>query len=401
MSPEETAESYRQTCDDEIDLVQLLQILVKRKWVIVGFTLFCLLVGGAYAFLSSANYKYTTTLQVGTILVEGKDSVERASIESASSVKLKLEKVYIPTAISQLSSRYAGRLADATVKEQKNSSILLIESTGSVADGKLFKELHTMIVSTLIENHREEISVLKRQYEILADRASLTLKDLENPKIYGVHEKKLQRQIEMGKMELAQFDAENSLMLAKKTGIKKTEKLLQKQISQIAENLKLSYEKRATAISETDDATKAMTFLLLNAEIQKNEQELATLKERLYVSLGNEKQNLESQIARNRRDRELQVTKNEEYKSQLLQFHAKRLSEQEQQRNTIAAARNKINLYRDTNALNIALRSNRPVGPRKSLILALAGMLGLMGGVMLAFIAEFLAKVRAQQTVRD
>ena len=136
---------------------------------------------------------------------------------------------------------------------------------------------------------------------------------------------------------------------------------------------------------------------MLNAEIQQNEQKLAALKERLYVKLENEKQNLESQIAKNLRNKELQVTKNDEYQSQLLQFHAKRLSEQEQQCNTIAAAKNKINLYRDAKALNIALRSNKPTGPRKALILALAGMLGLMGGVMLAFFAEFMAKVRAQQ----
>ncbi|NOQ51057.1 MAG: hypothetical protein GQ578_02400, partial [Desulfuromonadaceae bacterium] len=39
----------------------------------------------------------------------------------------------------------------------------------------------------------------------------------------------------------------------------------------------------------------------------------------------------------------------------------------------------------------------KPIKPKKTLIVALAAMLGLMGGVMLAFFAEFMVKVRQQQ----
>jgi uncharacterized protein involved in exopolysaccharide biosynthesis len=43
----------------------------------------------------------------------------------------------------------------------------------------------------------------------------------------------------------------------------------------------------------------------------------------------------------------------------------------------------------------------KTIKPKKTLIVALAAMLGLMGGVMLAFFAEFIAKVRKQQQVPE
>ena len=39
----------------------------------------------------------------------------------------------------------------------------------------------------------------------------------------------------------------------------------------------------------------------------------------------------------------------------------------------------------------------KPIKPKKMLIVALAAILGLMGGAMLAFFAEFMTKVRQQQ----
>ncbi|MFN3885313.1 MAG: GNVR domain-containing protein, partial [Rhodocyclaceae bacterium] len=37
----------------------------------------------------------------------------------------------------------------------------------------------------------------------------------------------------------------------------------------------------------------------------------------------------------------------------------------------------------------------KPSKPKKALVLALAAVLGMMGGVMLAFVAEFVAKAKA------
>ncbi len=382
--------------NDEIDLVRLFQIIVKRKSLMLFFLILCLLAGFSYVYVTESIYEYATTLQVGTALSEGKDAINRSQIEGSTSVGLKLEKVYIPAAVLQLEKKYNTRIAKTKAKEQKNSDIVLITSKGSADDGLLLKELHQAVVAPLIVSHRNMITAPQKKYEILVQRSKLILKDLEDPKLFELKEKSYQRKIEAAQMELSRYDDQKELLLANKVGLAETRKLLDKQINFIEENLKFSYEKRNSAISEATDATKAMTFLVLNNDIQQSENRLAVLRERLHVTLESNKQEIFSELAANQRARKLQVTKVEEAKSQLIQLQTQRLSDQEQQKNTIASAENKINYYQNTKALNVAIRSSAPVGPGKPLILVLAGILGLMGGVILAFIAEFALKVRQQ-----
>ncbi len=387
--------------DDEIDLVQLTQILLKRKYLILGVTVFCLFIGGGYAFLKEKTYLYTTSLQVGEVLTVGKDATKKTAVESPPSVKLKIEKVYIPAAIKQLPSDGSEKLISGDVKTQKNSNIIFIESKGKSSDQQIISQFHSLIISPLINNHRDAVAALKKQFELSADSAELVLKDLENPVIYGAEERKRQQLVESAQLKLAEFDDRKKLLLANKAGLGETGKLLIKQIKDIEKNLELSRTKRNRAISETTDATKAMTFLLLNNDIQQNENRLAALNERMYVKLENEKHVLDGQLAANQRGREEQVAKIDELKSQLTRWKARRLSGLEKQRNVISVAKNKVDMFRNTKPLGLAIQSIKPVGPRKALILALSGILGLMGGIMLAFFTEFMAKVRQQQREID
>ena len=400
MSEKKTESLLHQVADDEIDLVQLFQILLKRKSLIAVITLLCLLIGLGYALLKKPIYEYTTAVQIGTALVSASETASRHWIEESTSVKLKLDKVYIPAAINQLSGKYSGHIASAVVKESKNSNILLIASKGAAEDVQFFKDLHTIAVAPLIANHRELIAASKNQYELLAQNSKLILKDLEDPKIFGIDEIAIKGAIESAQLDLAGIQDQKKLLLANKSGLEETKKLLHKQIGQIEVNLKLSYSKRDKVISEVSDEAKAMTFLMLNSDIQQNENRLAMLRERLNVNLENEKQKIKGQFAQNLRLQQSQMTKIDGFKNQLIQLQAQRSSNQDKQRNAIATAENKINLYQDTKVLGFAMRSLIPLGTGRSIIVVLAGMLGLMGGVMGAFFAEFITKVlRAQKTV--
>ena len=152
--------------DDEIDLVQLTQILLKRKYLILGVIVFCLLVGGSYAFLKERVYLYTTSLQIGEVLIDGKGSTKKVAIEAPPSVKLKIEKVYIPVAAEKLRTNGENRLVKAVVREKKNSNIIFVESKGNSADQQTISQFHSLIISPLIENHRDGVSALKRQFEL-------------------------------------------------------------------------------------------------------------------------------------------------------------------------------------------------------------------------------------------
>lgn len=85
---------YREFTDDEIYLVQLFQILLKRKNLIIVVVLICLAAGIGYALLKKSVYEYTTTVQIGTAMVGNGESAAKTGIEDSPSVELELEKVY-------------------------------------------------------------------------------------------------------------------------------------------------------------------------------------------------------------------------------------------------------------------------------------------------------------------
>lgn len=403
MNKHEYESLSRQAADDEIDLVHLVQVLLKRKYLILGIFIFCIFAGGGYALLKEPVYEYTTILEIGTILAGAGDgdgdgeTVKRTGIETSAGVKSKLEKVFIPMAVAQIKERHKGQLFSADVKEQKNTDIILISSKGRLEDGHILEDLHAMAVSPLIANHHEYIASQKRGHELLVERARLILKDLEDPRLFEIKEKNLHIKIESAQMALTGLNEQGLILLAEKTGLDKTRQLISKRIKRLKASLAFSYEKRDSAIDEVDDAANAMSLLILSSEIQQSENQLIKLEERLFVELENKKQQLTARLADNQRTQKLQVQKIEEKKSQLLQLKVGRESDQQQQHNTIAATKNKMNLYKDTKTLSLAMPSIMPVNPGKPLILALAGILGLMGGIFIAFMAEFIAKVRQQQ----
>ena len=401
MSNQEFEINQCQVVDDEIDLVQLFQILLKRKYLIFCFFVFCLFGGGVYAFLHKPTYEYSTNLQIGSTLVGNEASFKVVKIEPSAVATAKLENVFIPAAIQKLSIKSADRLYSASVKALKSGGLIQIISKGGSEDEQVYDKLHTLIITPLIANHHDLVDVTVKQYRLLVEKAKLDLNEMQNPSLLKLQEKELLREIEIAEMELSGVVDQRLQLLANKAGIEETKKIVEKQIKETQRNLVLSYEKRKAAVAEVDDATKAMSFLMLNSDIQQNETRLATLTERLLVGLQNGQQQIENKFSENKRAQQLQLTRVEEAKVELEQLWQQRLIQQERQINVITVAENKIDFFQDTKALSLAVRSARPVGTGKSLILALAGMLGLMGGVMLAFLAEFMTKVRQQQARSD
>jgi len=83
--------SVPRVCDDEIDLVQLFTILIRRKFLICGVVIICLIIGAALAFLRSPSYAYSTVIEIGSI-IKNMAIGDVNSIEEPSAV---LEKVKV------------------------------------------------------------------------------------------------------------------------------------------------------------------------------------------------------------------------------------------------------------------------------------------------------------------
>jgi LPS O-antigen subunit length determinant protein (WzzB/FepE family) len=398
MNSQQPENNYPACADDEIDLVDLFLVLWRRKVMIVLFTLVCLLVGGLYAFTQTQTFRYVTALEIGTIFDGSGAQSGKTLVESLDVVKIKLDEVYIPGAVRQLSTEESDspRLK-AEAKAQKDSNIVLLSSVGAIENQASIAALHTETTSPLIENHNRMVAAAMQEYKLKAERAKLELRELNDPDIYLFDEKVLKGDIEKAKAQLDELDNQKELLKAQKKRLQTTQEILKQQVEKTEKQLKAAYANIPDATNEATDEPKALTFLMLNSQIEQNERRLADLQERLQVETENEKQLFDNKLSSNLSDIELQKAKVNELQSKLSKLRAERKSEISKQQNAIADAESKLELYQYTKTLGIAQRSLDPEGPRKALILALAGVLGLMGGIFLAFGAEFMVKVRRQQ----
>ena len=382
--------------EDEIDLVQLFLVLKKRKYLILCVLVICIGTGLGFCLLRTPTYEYTTTLQIGTTL-EGEDGqLVKKSLESIDVAAVKIEKVYLPAVINSVMNDL-GRMVSGKITVQKNSDILLLRSEGKADEQAFYQDIHERTVNPLVEDHWQLMTAARKQYELMVEKATLTLKKLEDPRIYLFEEKVVEGQIKEAQAKLAEYDDQKKFLEDKEKRLTESQHLLQEQIVKIEKTLALAYANRTKASDEARDEAKALTFLMVNNQIEQNENRLAGLRERLHVQLENDRQQLDVNQAENRRNWGLQKDRVAELQSQLVRLKAMHETQLSLQRNAIADAQSKVEIYQPTRALNLAVRSVSPKGPGAFMVMVLSGLLGLMSGVMLAFIVEFMNKVRQQQ----
>ena len=386
--------------EDEIDLVQLFLVLKKRKYLILCVLVICIGTGLGFCLLRTPTYEYTTTLQVGTTLGGDDAQVEKKSLESVDIAAIKIEKVYLPAVINSVMNDM-GRMVSGKVTVQKNSDVLLLVSEGKAEEQDFYRNIHERIMSPLVEEHRQLMAAARKPYELMVEKTTLTLKELEDPRIYLFEEQVLEGKIKEARAKLAEYDDQKKFLEDKEKRLTESKRLLQEQITKIEETLVLAYANRAKASDEARDEAKALTFLMVNNQIEQNENRLAGLQERLHVHLENDRQQLEVQQAENRRIWDLQKDRIAELQSQLVRQKATHETQLSLQENAISDAQSKVESFQSTRIMDSAVRSVNPKGLGASLIMVLAGMLGLMSGVMLAFIVEFMNKVREQEMTKE
>jgi len=146
--------------DDEISLVELWLVLVRRrKIVLIAFSL-CLTLGTMLAFSAPTKFIFSTTIelaQVGSKLVE-----------PVASVLVKLEENHIPFA---LSAENASELFGVDVKHPRGSKALIFTSSGLVTDAEQIRKVHQLILDLLIKDQRILIDALdtprRNEYSLL------------------------------------------------------------------------------------------------------------------------------------------------------------------------------------------------------------------------------------------
>lgn len=328
--------------EDEISLIDLWLILARHQKVFWAILSLSIVAGVLYALLAPKIFNYTTSIEIGTRVQKEVIS----PIEDPQTVLAKIQESYVPLVLNenQKANQVENIKYDIKTRVPKDSQLVVLESKGPEKVAPVYLDLHNNVVSKIQHDHQRIIEIIRKEAEIERNKAVNKLNELKD----GF-----------------------KLLTARESRVNSLELLLSEQLGQAKVHLDKAESSRQRAIKEATNEVKAMTLLLLDAEIDKQRQRLAELQERLKVEVADKKDEYIKQLADNQR-------------------------EQANQMDQISRLETQLNNLRETRALVPPMQSNEPTGLARSVIVLLAIIIGLFIGIFASFFAEFLDKAKQQ-----
>jgi len=163
---------------EEISLVDLSLVLVKRRYLVLGVILLVTLSALISVLATAKKYTFTSTVSIGSQLVGGRI----LSIESPDSVLVKVQHVYIPFVLKQYGDAHPNDKNHYTITATlpKSSNILLIQGQGKEATESQYRELLNAVSKTVINDHQQISNALKQNLNAQLETAQNTLPQLGN-----------------------------------------------------------------------------------------------------------------------------------------------------------------------------------------------------------------------------
>jgi uncharacterized protein involved in exopolysaccharide biosynthesis len=352
--------------DEEIELMDIINVLWKRKLLVIIGTLICMFIVGVISFLLKPVYEISTLIQPGKMLIEDASGrYEEVSIEKPSQVAKRIsEKTYDNIIAFELKIPLK-ELPEIEAEEVKDT--YLVRAWVKNHDIQRGKE----VLNSLIKNLRKDIDE-KVDAELKMIDAQIA--NLEN-KI-----KSLEISIQTKEIEK---DRLNKDILSTKNKIKISEdriKTLLDEMKVVKERMDRLEEEQRKALKEGTDDRSAISMLLYSNEIQNNLRYYNTLEDRL----SSEKVNLENL--------KFSVNSKEQDIKQLNREIDTIKTEIETIKNQIYLLKEKKKRIDYTKVVKPPAPSLYPVFPKKKLNVLIAGILGGTLFSFLAFFLEYLEK---------
>ncbi len=170
---EQVTENHRiqqQYGDDEISLVDLARVLLRRKAWIVGTFLICLLGALAFAVTKERQYTYTTSVLIGEF---GLDKY----VAGANGTKSVLEKRIVPVVERQfVDKREIETIPFSTaVSADEGNNFVNLQSSAPENGQALVAEFHNEMAGALTSDHNEKLSLLEKESSIRLENLRVTL----------------------------------------------------------------------------------------------------------------------------------------------------------------------------------------------------------------------------------
>lgn len=181
---------------DEISLVDVWLVLMRRKFIIAAIVLVSVALGFVYAVFTPHSYAYTTIIEIGT---DGQNKL----IEPLETARAKVVDGYIAQVLQEHLKKSPDDGARYEIKAEvpKNSQVLVLRSKGTADKEPVYAALHAVVVDRLRSDHLRIQSVSRRELETQLEMRERSFADLrEQARLFEVQINRLE-----GKNELLAY----------------------------------------------------------------------------------------------------------------------------------------------------------------------------------------------------
>lgn len=373
--------------EDEISLIDLWLILVRRKRVIlVG-----LLIGvvASIVLLSvPEKYRFHTTIVLGQLNYT-------SQIDTPETVLAKLKEGYLPQILKRLMAEDKNAKAyKLQVDIPKKSNLVIVEAKGSLQDESTYLQLINDTAQALVQDHDKILAPAVAKLSTQLELAKLELGTTRDDHIFAVKLNTFKQKIANARLKLLALKDQRKIIESRYKYTEIEDGLAKTQHQEYESTLKTALKNRAESIKQSGNPATAVTLLMFGNEIQHYQNRIAELDQRMHIVLPEKRENLQKQLEDNTRAQQQQTEQISNYQAELEKMHIDRTKLESIQLLAIKQIESNIEGMRPTIVLGHASRSIRPVGIGTAVKIVLGIILGLMMGVFGAFFVEFLSKTR-------
>jgi len=328
-----------QTEYDEIDLMDYVKVLLKRKLLIFGIFLAAAIAAGVFSFLSPKIYKIDTSLEVGRI-EKATGTTPEQLVESPTQLVEKIKGDVYGIFVREKLGIPEEKYPEIKAENPKDTRLinLIIESAEPQKAKNILEEINNLILAEHQEKIKTKKELTEQDIKTIEEKIKLVENDIEKTKnkIQPIDEdiKRIENKIVFAEEEKNNLEAK----------VEALEKVL---------------------IYQQDPGTQ---FALFDTK-----EKLANKKteiENLYLTINS--------LKRSKEDLGVQINS--------LNTNIESLNAQ------INALKASLDEIKPTQVIKSPTVSEKPVKPNKKLNIAIAGILGLFVGVFLAFFQEWWEK---------
>jgi hypothetical protein len=436
---------YRHLEEDEINLIDIWITLSRYRRAFTLSFLILLFAGLAVVFgYLKDSYSLETVIQVGTM----ESDSGPIPIESPGALLTKIERSILPSSTETWIAQNDRAVFSTEVSNPKGTDIIVIKNNVLHDEIPLYQGFHESITKTIISQHQALLNSLTAQLrnklqgrQIELDMLSLpvSLASIQKPKelqiqieqskldklsddrFIGVQKAEFQNRIKLKQVSLEELKETEGLYKLQLERLSSTQKILEKNITSLAEQLKVAQEQRRQA-AQNPSELKTMSILLIDNEIQQNQDRLLKYEERLFVTLENQKSELlkKADFNKNQQQATLEeirilskkyeqfLRSNEiDIKEQRIVLEKSKLELENAElglKNQIALKKQKIleletllDNFSSTRVISTATPSLKPVGLSKPMASILVILLSLFASFALVLLLLFKDKVRERK----